>query len=206
MRAVVQRVSAGAVSLVSGGGVSPAASGSSKSPVSPEGSGFPEVSVSPGSSGYAGVGSAEAAASADGDRAAPAEAAETRRIGPGLVVLVGVGRDDDEEHARLLAEKVVNLRIFEDAEGKMNHSLLDIGGSLLAVSQFTLYGDARRGRRPSFIGAAEPARARALFDRFVAEVRGFGVTVETGWFQEHMRVEIHNDGPVTILLDTEKTF
>lgn len=196
MRAVVQRVSAGAVSLVSGGGVSPAASGSSKSPVSPEGSGSPEVSVSPGSSGYAGVGSAEAAASADGDRAAPAEAAETRRIGPGLVVLVGV----------LLAEKVVNLRIFEDAEGKMNHSLLDIGGSLLAVSQFTLYGDARRGRRPSFIGAAEPARARALFDRFVAEVRGFGVTVETGWFQEHMRVEIHNDGPVTILLDTEKTF
>ena len=127
-----------------------------------------------------------------------------RRIGRGVVVLVGVGREDGEDDARYLADKVVNLRIFEDDEGKMNRSLLEVGGSVLAVSQFTLYGDARRGRRPSFIEAAAPDRARELFDRFVDAVRALGVPVQTGWFQEHMHVEIHNDGPVTILLDSKR--
>jgi len=179
VRAVVQRVTAAAVSL------DPAAA-----------------------AGGAGGEAARAAGAAQGGvgETTGDDAASPRRIGRGLVVLVGVGRDDDEDDARVLADKVVNLRIFEDDEGKMNRSLLEVGGSLLAVSQFTLYGDARRGRRPSFIGAAEPDRARRLFDRFVDEVWKLGVPVKTGWFQEHMHVEIHNDGPVTILLDTDKTF
>ena len=127
-------------------------------------------------------------------------------IQAGLCVLVGVGKDDAEADAATLAEKVVGLRIFEDADGKMNQSLSDAGGALLAVSQFTLYGDARKGRRPSFTDAMEPARANELFERFCARSRELGVTVATGRFRAHMLVELANDGPVTILLDTQRNF
>lgn len=130
----------------------------------------------------------------------------TGEIEAGLCCLVGVGRNDDERHAELLAEKVVGLRIFEDGAGKMNLSVLEAGGAVLAVSQFTLYGDARKGRRPSFIDAAEPARAEPLFEHFCAACRSRGVTVSTGRFRTEMLVALENDGPVTILLDTEKTF
>jgi len=128
------------------------------------------------------------------------------RIGAGLCVLVGVGAADDEADADALAEKVVGLRIFEDEAGKMNRSLLDTGGALLAVSQFTLFGDARKGRRPSFVEAMEPARASELFERFCAACRARGVHVETGCFRTEMQVELVNDGPVTILVDTKKRF
>jgi len=128
------------------------------------------------------------------------------RIGAGLCVLVGVGRSDDEEDAAALAEKVVGLRIFEDEGGKMNRSLLETGGRLLAVSQFTLFGDVRKGKRPSFVEAMEPARANALFERFCAHCRALGAVVETGRFRAEMQVELVNDGPVTILLDTKKLF
>ena len=127
-------------------------------------------------------------------------------IGVGACVLVGVGRDDADSDADTLAEKVLGLRVFEDAEGKMNKSVLDVGGSVLAVSQFTLFGDARKGRRPSFIEAMEPERANELFQRFCAGVRRGGAPVETGRFRAEMLVEILNDGPVTILLDTRKVF
>jgi D-aminoacyl-tRNA deacylase len=127
-------------------------------------------------------------------------------IDAGACVLVGVGRDDVEADADALAEKVLGLRVFEDDEGKMNRSLLDAGGALLAVSQFTLFGDARRGRRPSFTLAMEPERANQLFQRFCAACRGGGVAVETGRFRANMLVEISNNGPVTILLDTKKLF
>ena len=127
-------------------------------------------------------------------------------IGPGLVVLLGVGREDKPEAAAYLAEKIVNLRIFEDAEGKMNRSLLDTAGAALVVSQFTLYGDVRRGRRPGFDRAAPPEAANQLYETFVAELRARGVQVETGVFQAHMTVDLANEGPVTILLDSEKTF
>jgi len=127
-------------------------------------------------------------------------------IGPGLVVLLGVGREDNPEAAAYLAEKIVNLRIFEDAEGKMNRSLLDTAGAALVVSQFTLYGDVRRGRRPGFDRAAPPEAANQLYEIFVAELRARSVQVETGVFQAHMTVELSNEGPVTILLDSEKTF
>lgn len=127
-------------------------------------------------------------------------------IGPGLVVLLGVGREDNPEAAAYLAEKIVNLRIFEDAEGKMNRSLLDTAGAALVVSQFTLYGDVRRGRRPGFDRAAPPEAANQLYETFVAELRARSVQVETGVFQAHMTVELSNEGPVTILLDSEKTF
>ena len=126
------------------------------------------------------------------------------RIAAGLVVLVGVREGDGDEEARWLAGKVANLRIFDDDEGKFNLSLLDVGGAALVVSQFTLYGDARRGRRPSFTEAAAPGVAAPLIDRFCAYLRQEGVSrVETGRFQAHMLVEIHNDGPVTIILDTD---
>lgn len=128
----------------------------------------------------------------------------TGKIAAGLCVLVGVGSADGEREATSLADKVVNLRIFEDEDGKMNRSLRDVGGALLAVSQFTLYGDASRGRRPSFVGAMEPVRAEALFEAFCAACRGLGVSVETGRFRTHMQVSLVNDGPVTLLLDTEK--
>ena len=122
----------------------------------------------------------------------------------GLVVLLGVGRLDNAESASYLAEKIANLRIFADAAGKMNLSLLDAGGSALVVSQFTLYGDTRGGRRPSYIQAAPPEDANRLYEEFVRALRACGVRVETGVFQAHMQVELVNDGPVTILLDSEK--
>ena len=125
------------------------------------------------------------------------------RIGLGLVGLVGVAQGDTEEDARYLVEKTVNLRIFPDEAGKFNRSLVDVGGGLLLVSQFTLISDTRKGRRPSFIEAAGPAEAEALFNRFVDLARATGLKVETGRFQQHMLVEIHNDGPVTILLDSK---
>jgi D-tyrosyl-tRNA(Tyr) deacylase len=126
-------------------------------------------------------------------------------IGAGLLVLLGVSRTDNPESAAYLAEKIANLRIFSDETGKMNLSLLDAGGSALVASQFTLYGDTRGGRRPSYIQAAPPEEARRLYEEFVRSMRAAGVTVETGVFQAHMQVELVNDGPVTILLDSEKT-
>ena len=127
-------------------------------------------------------------------------------IGPGLVVLVAVGKEDTAATAIAMAEKVANLRIFGDDAGKMNRSLLDTGGAALAISQFTLYGDARGQRRPSFIQAGAPELGKALYEEFVRGLRGLGVGVETGVFQAHMAVELVNDGPMTILLDSEKVF
>jgi len=128
------------------------------------------------------------------------------RIGAGLLVLLGVGRDDTEADATYLAEKIAGLRVFEDGEGKMNRSAQDVGGSVLAVSQFTLYGDARRGKRPSFDAAAPPERARQLYEFFVERIGAAGLRCETGRFQEMMKVELVNEGPVTILLDSAKGF
>ena len=130
----------------------------------------------------------------------------TGEIGKGFLVLLGVSARDSESDALYLVDKTLNLRIFEDGEGKMNLSLLDIAGGLLVVSQFTLYGDARRGRRPSFIDAARPDEANRLYEFFVAECRKQLAQVETGRFQAMMDVELVNDGPVTILLDSEKLF
>lgn len=127
-------------------------------------------------------------------------------IGPGLVVLLAIGREDNAATASFMAEKIVNLRIFGDEQGKMNRSLLDAGGAVLAVSQFTLYGDARGQRRPSFIQAAPPEQGKALYEEFVRALQRLGLTVATGVFQTHMSVEIVNDGPVTILLDSDKLF
>jgi len=123
-------------------------------------------------------------------------------IGIGLMILVGVAHDDQEEDARWLAQKIATLRIFEDAAGKFNLSALDIGASALVVSQFTLYADARRGRRPDFIAAARPEIAEPLIERLVALLREQGLRVETGKFQARMLVKISNDGPVTIILDS----
>jgi D-aminoacyl-tRNA deacylase len=127
-------------------------------------------------------------------------------IAAGGCVLVGVGRDDTEADAEALAAKVVGLRVFEDTSGKMNLALSDVGGAVLAVSQFTLHGDVRKGKRPSFTEAMEPERANQLFERFCAGCRNQGVRVETGRFRAHMQVELVNDGPVTILLDSKKQF
>ena len=127
-------------------------------------------------------------------------------IGLGLLVLVGVGAADTEADAAYLAEKISGLRIFEDEHGKMNRSVQDAGGSVLAVSQFTLYGDVRRGKRPSFDAAATPEKARQLYEFFVEGIRAAGLRCETGRFQEMMTVELVNEGPVTILLDSEKAF
>jgi D-aminoacyl-tRNA deacylase len=127
-------------------------------------------------------------------------------IGAGLMILLGVGREDTAAVATALAEKAANLRIFEDENGKMNLSLLDMKGAALVVSQFTLYGDARGGRRPSFIAAATPELAKALYEEFCSALRNLGVQVATGIFQAMMSVELVNEGPVTILLDSEKTF
>jgi len=124
----------------------------------------------------------------------------------GLLALVGVGRGDGAAAAGELARRIVGLRVFEDEQGRMNRSLLEVGGALGVVSQFTLYGDARRGRRPSFAEAAAPAEAAALLDALVACARELGARVVTGRFQAHMEVELVNDGPVTILLDTDKRF
>jgi D-tyrosyl-tRNA(Tyr) deacylase len=130
----------------------------------------------------------------------------TGEIGLGLLVLVGVGHADTEADAEYLAEKVAGLRIFEDVDGKMNRSVLEVGGSVLAVSQFTLYGDVRRGKRPSFDAAAPPVEARRLYELFVQKIEAAGLRCETGRFQEMMQVELVNEGPVTILLDSQKTF
>jgi D-tyrosyl-tRNA(Tyr) deacylase len=127
-------------------------------------------------------------------------------IGRGLLLLLGVGAGDTRADADHLVEKTVGLRIFEDAAGKMNLSVAEVGGALLVVSQFTLYGDARRGKRPSFDAAAAPEQARALYEYFVEKVRATGLRSETGRFQENMQVELVNEGPVTILLDSAKTF
>ncbi|HHW99175.1 MAG TPA: D-tyrosyl-tRNA(Tyr) deacylase [Firmicutes bacterium] len=127
-------------------------------------------------------------------------------IGPGVVVLLGVGEDDTREDAKYIAQKIVGLRIFNDENDKMNLDLKDVGGSVLAVSQFTLHGDARRGRRPSYSQAAPPALAEELYLVCVEEMRQLGVSVATGVFQAMMQVEIHNDGPVTILLDSKRVF
>lgn len=134
------------------------------------------------------------------------EGSATGEIGAGLVVLLGVGREDTSAVAVSMAEKVANLRIFEDDQGKMNRSLLDVKGSALVVSQFTLYGDARGQRRPSFISAAPPEKARALYEEFNAALQRLDVGVATGIFQTMMSVELVNEGPVTILLDSDKTF
>jgi D-tyrosyl-tRNA(Tyr) deacylase len=128
------------------------------------------------------------------------------RIEHGLVILLGVGQDDQPEDARYLAEKIVDLRIFADPAGKMNLGMRDIGGEMLVISQFTLYGDCRRGRRPSFSDAAEPTTAIKLYETFVHEAAKLGITVRTGQFREHMAVELVNDGPVTLLLDSRKSF
>ena len=130
----------------------------------------------------------------------------TGEIGAGLMILLGVGREDTAAVAASMAEKCANLRIFEDEQGKMNRSLLDVKGSALVVSQFTLYGDARGQRRPSFIAAAPPELAKALYEEFCAALRTLGVTVATGIFQTMMSVGLVNEGPVTILLDSDKTF
>ncbi len=128
------------------------------------------------------------------------------QIGPGMLVLLGVADGDDERDAATLADKIVGLRIFEDEEGKMNRGLADIGGAMLVVSQFTLLGDCRKGRRPSFVAAAAPETAERLYEVFVEHVKAAGIEVGTGRFRQHMDVALVNDGPVTLLLDSRKLF
>ncbi len=130
----------------------------------------------------------------------------TGEIAAGLMILIGLGRDDTSAVALTMAEKIANLRIFEDDQGKMNRSLLEVNGSALVVSQFTLYGDARGQRRPSFIAAAPPEQAKKLYEEFSEALGRLGVTVATGVFQAMMSVELVNEGPVTILLDSDKKF
>ncbi len=130
----------------------------------------------------------------------------TGQIEEGLLVLLGVAHEDAESDADYLAAKIAGLRIYEDEKGKINRSVADIGGAILAVSQFTLFGDVRKGKRPSFDAAARPERARQLYEYFVAQVRALGLRCETGRFQEMMEVELVNHGPVTILLDSKKLF
>jgi len=133
-------------------------------------------------------------------------AEEVGAIGLGLLTLLGVGEGDTEEDVEYLANKVVNLRVFEDEQHQMNRSLLEVGGGLLMVSQFTLHGDCRKGRRPSFIAAMEPVQAEQLCQSFVERCRGLGAPVQTGRFRAMMQVELCNDGPVTLLLDSRKLF
>ena len=128
------------------------------------------------------------------------------QIGPGFLVLLGVAADDERDDVIATATKIVGLRVFEDDAGKMNRSLADVGGAMLVVSQFTLLGDCRTGRRPSFVAAAPPERANTLYQEFIAEVRGQGITVETGKFQADMKVSLTNDGPVTLLIGSKKLF
>ena len=127
-------------------------------------------------------------------------------IGKGIMVLLGVEEGDTEKEAQYIADKVIGLRIFEDEEGKMNHSLQEVGGELLAISQFTLLGDARKGRRPSYSNAARPEEANRLYEYFVEKVKATGTKVEKGVFQADMKVSLVNDGPVTILLDSQRVF
>ena len=128
------------------------------------------------------------------------------KISKGLVILVGIANGDNEKDILYLVDKIVNLRIFGDTESKLNLSLLNLKGELLIISQFTLLADTRKGRRPSFINAAPPDQAQGLFNKFLIEIGKTGLTVETGIFQEYMKVEIHNDGPVTIMLDSREKF
>jgi D-aminoacyl-tRNA deacylase len=134
------------------------------------------------------------------------QAETTGEIATGIMILLGVGKMDTSASAAAMAEKVANLRIFDDSAGKMNLSLLDVKGSALVVSQFTLYGDARGQRRPSYLGAAGPETAKTLYDEFCAALGKLGINVATGVFQASMSVELVNEGPVTLLLDSEKTF
>lgn len=127
-------------------------------------------------------------------------------IGKGLLVLLGIKTDDTQEDIQYLVDKIQHLRIFEDEEGKMNLSLNEIGGEIMIVSQFTLYGDCKKGRRPSFIRAGKPAEAERLYDEFVQAFRSTKISVKTGVFQAHMNVRLDNDGPVTLLVDSEKSF
>ena len=127
-------------------------------------------------------------------------------ISAGVVVFAGIGTEDEEEDCRYISEKIASLRIFEDEEKKMNLSLLDTGGEVLCISQFTLYGDCRKGRRPSFFGAARPEKAKYLYEQLCEMLREKGLKVETGIFQAMMKVRVENDGPVTILLDSRKLF
>ncbi|MHB0886350.1 MAG: D-aminoacyl-tRNA deacylase [Bacillota bacterium] len=131
---------------------------------------------------------------------------EAGRVGRGLVVLLGVGEADDEKAVAYIADKTANLRVFEDDQGKMNRSVLDVGGEVLAISQFTLYGDVRNGRRPGFSAAARPEKAEPLYQAYVAALRAAGLTVATGRFAADMLVQIENDGPVTILVDSDRLF
>ncbi len=130
----------------------------------------------------------------------------TGSIGKGFVVLLGVGQGDTQKDADYIADKVANLRVFEDEQGKMNLSLSDVGGSVLAISQFTLYGDCRKGRRPGFTQAADPDQAKTLYDYFTERLRQQGFEVQEGIFQADMLVKIYNDGPVTMLLDSKRLF
>lgn len=132
-----------------------------------------------------------------------AECGKIAEINGGVCVLIGVGVDDTEHDADKLADKLVNLRIFEDSDGKLNLSLIDVKGEALLISQFTLYADCKKGRRPSFINAAGADKGRELYNYFVDKVKGYGVNVKCGVYQSHMLVEIHNDGPTTIILDTD---
>ncbi len=128
------------------------------------------------------------------------------KIDAGMLILLGIGKDDTEGAGAALAEKIANLRIFDDAQGKMNQSLLETRGQVLCVSQFTLYGDCRKGRRPSYDQAAQPERAEILYESFVASMRKLGIRTETGRFRAMMEVELVNDGPVTLLLDSDRNF
>jgi len=128
------------------------------------------------------------------------------QAGPGLTVLLGVGRDDTDSDAEYMAEKVANLRIFQDESGKMNRSLLDVGGQILAISQFTLFGDCRKGRRPGFDQAASPEQAKYLYELFVEKLRARSLIVGCGRFRAEMRVSLENQGPVTLLIDSKKSF
>ena len=130
---------------------------------------------------------------------------EIARIGPGLVVLLGVGAQDAEADAEYMASKISGLRIFDDGQGNMNLSVMDVGGAVLVISQFTLYGDCRKGRRPSFTRAAEPEKAQALYETVMERLRASGIAVQPGRFQAAMRVSLVNDGPVTIQLDSSRT-
>jgi len=127
-------------------------------------------------------------------------------VGHGLLVFLGVGHEDTEKQGEFLANKIAHLRIFSDEQGLMNRSVIEVEGGMLVVSQFTLWGDCQKGRRPSFIRAAPPDKARALYEHFIRHLRGMGLAVAAGEFQEMMDVHLVNDGPVTLLLDTEKTF